>query len=369
MMSKLIKASILAVAISSTAIVEAGSFEFIDMTHAIPTFSPSSEDATKPDLNKPIANSSPITGFYDQAILYPIDNWPTNQGYFRSTAILIQEHNGTSFNAPNHYVNNPESTEEGALIAKTRKAIKQLTIAHSTQEAVKADGSARLTNELTTNNSITIPNIAANLGNTRKSAEQLTTAQLTGDVVMIDVSARVAKELNKNGGVPSPDLAVTDFSDSSMATIRAQDIRAVADQIKEGVWVVGNVGWDQFYFSGTDDWDKSQYTNALNHPGFTAEAIDELIKIMDEKQVTIAGIAADSLSTDSGQGAKGSDDKWSNGWPAHVRLYQRDIIIVENLANVDKLAAKAQGSCALMVGALKHTGGTGGPARVMAVCN
>ena len=199
-------------------------------------------------------------------------------------------------NAPNHYVNNPESTEEGALIAKTRKAIKQLTIAHSTQEAVKADASARLTNELTTNNGIAIPNIAANPGNTRKSAEQLTTAQLTGDVVMIDVSARVAKELSKNGGVPSPDIAVTDFSNSSMATIRAQDIRAVADQIKEGVWVVGNVGWDQFYFSGTDDWDKSQYTNALNHPGFTAEAIDELIKIMDEKQVTIAGIAADSLS-------------------------------------------------------------------------
>jgi kynurenine formamidase len=320
-MKQLISAGLLGIAISASALVEATPFEFIDMTHAIPTFSPSPEDSTKPDLTKPIADSSPITGFYDQAIFYPIDKWPTNQGYFRSSAILIQEHNGTSFNAPNHYVNNAQSTEQNAIPAEQRKA-----------------------------------------------ADQLTTAQLTGDIVMIDVSARVAKELEKNGGVPNPDTNITDFSDSSMATVRASDIRAVADQIKEGVWLVANVGWDQFYFSGTDDWDKSQYTNALNHPGFTGEAIEELIKIMDEKQVKISGIAADSLSTDSGQGAKGIDDKWSNGWPAHVRLYQRDILIVENLANVDKLSAKSQGSCALMVGALKHIGGTGGPARVMAVC-
>lgn len=321
-MKQLISASLLGIAISASTLVEATPFEFIDMTHAIPTFSPKLEEPVKPDLTKPIANSSPITGFYGQAIFYPIDKWPTNQGYFRSSAILIQEHNGTSFNAPNHYVNNPQSTEKNAIPAEQRKA-----------------------------------------------ADQLTTAQLTGDVVMIDISSRVAKELEKNDGVPSPDTNITDFSDSSMATVRASDVRAVADQIKEGVWLVANVGWDQFYFSGTDDWDKSQYTNALNHPGFTGEAIEELIKIMDEKKVKIAGIAADSLSTDSGQGAKGSDDKWSDAWPAHVRLYQRDILIVENLANVDKLSAKAQGSCALMVGALKHIGGTGGPARVMAVCN
>ncbi|MEH6443510.1 MAG: cyclase family protein [Oceanospirillaceae bacterium] len=322
MMKQLMSASILAIAISTSAQALAAPFEFIDMTHAIPTFSPSLKDPSKPDLTKPIADSTPITGFYDQAIFYPVDKWPTNQGYFRSSAILIQEHNGTSFNAPNHYVNNQQSAERDAIPAEQRK-----------------------------------------------SADQLTTAQLTGNVVMIDVSSRVAKELAKNGGKPSPDSNITDFSDASMATVRASDIRAVADQIKDGVWLVANVGWDQFYFSGTDDWDKSQYTNALNHPGFTGEAIEELIKIMDAKQVKIAGIAADSLSTDSGQGAKGSDDKWSNGWPAHVRLYQRDILIVENLANVDKLAAKAQGSCALMVGALKHIGGTGGPARVMAVCN
>ena len=320
-MKKSFVISILATSLSS-GLVNANNFEFIDMTHAIPTFEPSKEDMTNPNLNNPITNSTPIAGFYQQAILYPVDLWPTSQGVFSSTAILIQEHNGTSFNAPNHYINNHESAEKGAIAKKDRK-----------------------------------------------SAEQLTAEQLTGDIVMIDVSARVAKELAKNNGQPSPDLAITDFSDTSMATIRAQDIRAVEDQIKQGVWVVGRVGWEQFYFSDTEDWDKSKYTNALNHPGFTAEAIEELIRIMDEKKIKISGIAADSFSTDSGQGAKGTDDNWSNAWPAHVRLYQRDVLIVENLANLDTLAAKNTDNCSLMVGALKHIGGTGGPARVMAVCN
>ena len=146
--------------------------------------------------------------------------------------------------------------------------------------------------------------------------------------------------------------------------------RAIADQIEDGVWVVAHLGWEQFYGSGIEDWDTSPYANALNHPGFTREAIDRLIEIMDAKQVRIAGVAADSLSTDSGTGMKGTDEHYSNAWPAHVRLYQRDILIVENLANLDALAQASETSkqCALVVGALKHVGGTGGPARVFSVC-
>lgn len=295
-------------------------FEFIDLSHPIPTFAPSKNDATKPDLTQPVNDSTPIAGFYQQAILYPTDKWATNQGHFNSRSILIQEHNGTSFNAPNHYHNDDSSTEKGAIAFGKRKA-----------------------------------------------AHQLGSEQLTGNIVLIDVSNRVQAELAKNSGKPSSDLKITDFSDSSPATIRATDIRAVSDQITEGAWLVGRVGWEQFYFSGTEDWNKSQYVNGLNHPGFTSEAIEEIIKIMDEKNINISGIAADSFSTDSGQGAKGSDDKWSNAWPAHVRLYQRDILIVENLKNLS-LLAQQQGDCSLMVGALNHVGGTGGPARVMAVC-
>jgi len=300
---------------------------FIDLTHEIPTFEPIPDinDPTKPnpDLSKPIEHSTPIAGFYQQAILYPADDWATNQGYFRSKAILIEEHNGTSFNSTSHYVNNEASLELGS-----------------------------------------------NPNTHRKAAHQLTTKQLSGKIVLVDVSDRVKMELAKNGGKPSPDILVTDFSDASQATVRAADIAAIADQIEDGVWVVARVGWDQFYFAGTEDWDESEYVNALNHPGFTAEAIDKLIEIMDHKGVKISGIAADNFSTDSGEGAKGTDDNWSNAWPAHVRLYQRDILIVENLANLTELArvSRQAEDCYLMVGALKHVGGTGGPARVMATC-
>ena len=295
---------------------------FIDLTHSIPTFEPSAEEPTKPDLSKPIGDSAPIAGFYHQAVLYPADVWPTNEGYFDSAAILIQEHNGTSFNSPNHYVNNSPSLEPGAVPQDERQA-----------------------------------------------SEALTIDQLTGKIVLVDISARIRRELAQNGGRPSPDTSSTDFSDTSNATVRAKDIEAIAERIEDGVWVVAHLGWSHLYGMGGEDWDAPGYVNGLNHPGFTREAIDKLIEIMESKGVKISGIAADSLSTDSGDGVKGSDDKWSNSWPAHVRLYQRDILIVENLTNLDMLATAARrGECSLVVGALKHVGGTGGPARVIAVC-
>ena len=295
---------------------------FIDLTQTIPTFEPLAEDPTKPDLSKPIGSSAPISGFYHQAVLYPADIWPTNEGHFASAAILIQEHNGTSFNSPNHYINNANSQEPGAIPTGARKA-----------------------------------------------SEELTIDQLTGRIVLVDVSDRVRDELAKNGGMPSPNTSITDFSDSSRATVRAEDIEAIADQIEDGVWVVARLGWSHLYGMGGEDWDAPGYVNGLNHPGFTRKAIDKLIEIMEAKRVKISGIAADSLSTDSGDGVKGSDDKWSNSWPAHVRLYQRDILIVENLTNLDALAAAHRSSdCTLVVGAIKHVGGTGGPARVMAAC-
>jgi len=300
---------------------------FIDLTHAIPTFKPklNPNDATKPlpDLSKPIASSTIVTGFYQKAILFPIVKFETSDGYFASRAILVEEHNGTHLDSTNHYINNAASLEPGSY-----------------------------------------PN------DQRKSSDQLTVEELTGKIVFIDISDRVKRELAKNGGIPSPDIAITDFSNSSQATVRASDIERVADQIKDGVWLIARVGWDQFYFDGTEDWATSKYVNDLNHPGFTPEAINKLIEIMDRKAVKISGIAADSLSTDSGEGAKGIDNNWTKAWQAHVRLYQRDILVIESIANLAELADvyKKKDECYLMVGALKHIGGTGGPARVMAVC-
>lgn len=301
---------------------------FVDLTHTIPTFqaklNPNDLTRPLPDLLKPIGKSVPIAGFYPQAILFPADKFATSDGYFSSRAILIEEHNGTHLDSTNHYFNNTASLEPGS-----------------------------------------------NPNDQRKSADQLSTEQLTGKIVFIDVSPRVKKELAKNGGIPSPDITITDFSNSSQATVRASDIESVTDQIKDGVWIVARVGWDQFYYDGVEDWATSSFVNNFNHPGFTPEAIDKLIEIMDRKAVKISGIAADSWSTDSGEGAKGIDNNYTKAWQSHVRLYQRDILVVESLANLTSLANayRKKEKCYIMVGGLKHTGGTGGPARVMAVCH
>lgn len=49
---------------------------------------------------------------------------------------------------------------------------------------------------------------------------------------------------------------------------------------------------------------------------------------------------------------------------------QRDVLFVENLAKVDELAKVVNegANCTLVIGALKHVRGTGGPARVLAMC-
>lgn len=68
--------------------------------------------------------------------------------------------------------------------------------------------------------------------------------------------------------------------------------------------------------------------------------------------------------------AHGDDDKRTKALHGHVRLLQRDVLIVENAANLDMLSEAAKGAdCTVVVGAIKLGRGTGGPARVLALCN
>ena len=86
---------------------------------------------------------------------------------------------------------------------------------------------------------------------------------------------------------------------------------------------------------------------------------------------TCSGIAvADNIGIDSGESAFGEEGKWINSWHAHVRLLQRGVSFVENAANLDQLAQiDNPNNCLLSVGAPKHVHGTGGPSRVIAICN
>lgn len=292
----------------------------VDLSHPIPTFAPSAEDPMKPDLSKPYLDSVPIPTFGSQAV-FALGQFPTSDGHFDLGTLVLAEHHGTHLDTPGHYINNEKSMEPGGIPVADRKL-----------------------------------------------AHQLDASDLIGKAVMIDISGRVDTELAKNGGVPSADVNVTDFSNSSANVVGADDIMAVADDIDNGVWLVINTGWSRFYFSGTD-FAKDPYINGFNHPGISRAGVDKLIEIMDEKGVLINGIVADNIGIDSGQNAVGDDDKWTNSWHAHVRLLQRGVKFVENATNLGQLKMVGDpGDCTIVVGAPKHVRGTGGPSRVLAIC-
>ncbi len=301
--------------------VSASAQTVIDLTHPIPTFKPMAGDATKPDLAQPYGDARMFPTFGQHAV-FSLGKFPTNQGHFDLGTLILSEHHGTHLDSAGHYVNNDASMDaDGIPVAK------------------------------------------------RKLMHQLGAADLIGRVVLIDISGRVQAELAKNGGRPSNDKAVTDFSNGSNNTVGAEDIAAVADQLDNGVWLVLNLGWGKFFFEG-GDFVKDPYINAWNHPGLNQAGVDKLIEVMKAKNIRINGIAADNIGIDSGQSAFGEDDKWTNSWYAHVKLLQRGVKFVENAANLDQLAAVGDPSkCLLSVGAPKHVRGTGGPSRVMAICN
>ena len=291
----------------------------VDLTHPLPTFQPMEGDPMKADLSKPWLDSKPIPTFGVQTVL-SISEFPTNQGHFDLGLVVLSEHHGTHMDTPGHYVNDANSLEAGNPPADKRKL-----------------------------------------------AHMLDASDLIGRVVLIDISGRVQAELDKNGGKPSPDTKVTDFSNSSKNVVGADDIAAVADKLDNGVWLVLNLGWSRFFFEGTD-FAKDPYINGWNHPGINKAAVDKLIEVMDSKNFRINGIVADNIGIDSGQSAIGEDDKWTNSWHAHVRLLQRGLKFVENATNLGQLAQAKADSCTLMVGAPKHVRGTGGPSRVLAMC-
>ena len=309
-----------AIAALAAATAQAGP-KVLDLTHPLPTYKPMADDPTKADLSQPWGDARQFPSFGAPAIL-TIGQFPTNQGYFALGTLTVGEHHGTHIDTPGHYVNNKGSMEAVGIAPEKRKLV-----------------------------------------------HQLTAEDLIGRVVLIDISGRVQAELDKNGGKPSPDRSVTDFSNSSPNVVGADDIAAVADTLQDGDWLVLNFGWSRFYFQGAD-FMKDPYINSFNYPGLSKAGVDKLIEVMEARKIRIRGIVADNIGVDSGESGKGEDDKWTNSWYAHVRLLQRGLLFVENAANLGLLAqVEDPGKCLLTVGAPKHVRGTGGPSRVMAICN
>ncbi len=291
----------------------------LDLTHPIPTFKATEGDPSKADTTQPWLDSKAIPSFSSQAAL-SLSKFPTNQGFFDLDAIMLGGHHGTHMDAATHYVNNDETQQPGNPKADQRKYLHML------------DGK-----------------------------------DLTGRVVLVDLGARVQKELDKNGGKPSPDTSVTDFSNASNNVVGAVDIEAVRDKLDNGVWIVINTGWSQFYFQGTD-LAKDPYVNGWNFPGITPAAVDKIIEIEEAKGIRINGLVAEGIGVESGESSRGEDESWTNSWYAHVVGFQRGWKIVENAADLAQFTTVNADSCTLVVGAPKWVRGGGGPARVLALC-
>ena len=294
---------------------------WMDLTHPIPTFKPVEGRPTKSDVNAPWLNSRPHVAWDQQAIL-TIDVYATDTAYYDSGTLVLYEHHGTHLDAINHTINNEETLIDGG-----------------------------------------IPN------DEREDMASLGTDDLIGPIVLIDIGPRVRAELDKNGGIPSPDVSVTDFSDGSANVVTAEDIDAVADQLKDGVWIVLNLGWAGFYLSGDPSFRTSPYFNSANHPGMSRAAVDRLAEIIDERGLKLGGIAADNITIDTGEGTR-TGGLVNDAWHSHTVLMQRGVLFVENLAKVDELATTMNNGarCTLVIGAPKHVRGTGGPSRVFAMC-
>jgi kynurenine formamidase len=287
----------------------------VDLTHPMGTFAPMGDNPMEPDLSKPLGDSIAYPTFGKQTIYDAGPYFPIDRGEFYGGKVVLWDHHGTHMDGPAHFRNTPESTEAG--------------------------------------------------NPEQKYLHKLSAAELIGPAVVIDISSRVAAELDKNGGEPSPDTSVTDFSNSSNNVITADDVAAVADQIDDGVWIVANTGWSQFYFDA--NWDTSPYMNGWNFPGFNNAAIDKLIEIEEEKGVRINGIVIDNIGVDTGEASRGTGEKWEGSWHSHVRGLQRNWKFVENATNLGEVAM-AGGPCTIVVGAPKNVMGGGGPSRIFAMC-
>lgn len=117
-------------------------------------------------------------------------------------------------------------------------------------------------------------------------------------------------------------------------------------EIPKGACVAMNSGWAAKL---GDPSFRNLPDGSFAFPGFSKEATDMLAEI------GAAAIAVDTLSLDPGN---------SKDFAVHTSWLPGGRYGIENVNNLDQLPAKG---ATVFVGAPKHRGGTGGPARVMAM--
>ena len=163
-----------------------------------------------------------------------------------------------------------------------------------------------------------------------KSVDEIPVENLIAPLCVIDIAARAAEDADT---LVTPD-----------------DIKAWMakhGEIPENACVAMHSGWGAHVatdkFRGFDG-------KAQHYPGFHVEAAKMLME-----ETGAMSIAVDTLSLDHGISAD---------FATHYAWLPTERFGIENLANLDKVPAAG---ATLVIGAPKHRGGTGGPARIFAM--
>ncbi len=163
------------------------------------------------------------------------------------------------------------------------------------------------------------------------SVDAIPVENLVAPLCVIDIRARAAE---------NPDAQVT--PDDIKAWIAANG------DIPPNACVAMNSGWAAHV--ATDRFRNADGDGVMHFPGFHVEAAKML---MEETGAT--SMAVDTLSLDHGP---------SKDFVTHYAWLPSGRFGIENLANLDRVPAAG---ATLVIGAPKHRGGSGGPARIFAL--
>ncbi|MDA5557984.1 cyclase family protein [Shimia sp. MMG029] len=162
------------------------------------------------------------------------------------------------------------------------------------------------------------------------SVDEIPVENLIAPICVVDIAARAAEDAD--------------------TTVTPDDLKAwIADngEIPDGACVAMHSGWGAHVaterFRGFDG-------QAQHYPGFHVEAAQMLME-----ETGAASIAVDTLSLDPGNSAD---------FATHYAWLPSNRFGIENVANLDKLPASG---ATVFIGAPKFAGGTGGPARIIAM--
>ena len=162
------------------------------------------------------------------------------------------------------------------------------------------------------------------------SVDEIPVTQLIAPLCVVDIAAKAEGDV---------DAQVT--PDDLKAWIAANG------DIPDNACVAMHSGWaakvDSDAYRGFDG-------TAQHYPGFHVEAAQMLME-----QTGATSLAVDTLSLDHGMSAD---------FATHYAWLPSGRFGIENLANLDKVPAAG---ATLVIGAPKHKGGTGGPARIFAM--